>query len=131
MTDYLPKFYSDPPITRKASAVIDGGQVVVVTGPGQVGPSAGANASWVGVASHPAAIGDDVTIFKGGVQRPLAASAIVAGDQVVSAANGRVATLAVAAGATAADINSARQVIGTALTSQASAGQPVEVDFLR
>ena len=122
MTDYLPKFKPGDSITRKASAAIDGGQVVVVSGSGTVAPSAGANAAFVGMAAHPAAIGDDVTIYKGSVQRPLAASAIVAGDIIVTAANGRVATNATPG---------TGQQVGIALTSQATAGQPVEVDFLR
>jgi hypothetical protein len=122
MTDYLPKFAPGQSVTRKATAAIDGGQVVVVSGSGTVAPSAGANAAWVGVAAHPAAIGDDVTIFKGGVQRPLASAAITAGDIVVTAAAGRVVTNAAPG---------AGQQVGIALTTQATAGQPVEVDFLR
>lgn len=131
MADYLPKFKPGEAITRTASAPITGGQMVFVSGSGTVAPTTGASAAWLGVAAHDAAIGDPVTVFKGGVQRPLASASITAGDQVVTAANGRVAPLAAAAGATAGDINGARQVVGVALTTQTTAGQPVEVDFDR
>jgi len=122
MTDYLPKHQPGAAITRTASAAITGGQVVVVSGSGTVAPSAAADAKWVGVAGHDAESGDSVTIFKGGVQRPLASAAITAGDIVVTAAAGRVVTNA---------SPGAGQQVGIALTTQASAGQPVEIDFLR
>lgn len=125
MGDYVP-LHDGEEITRKASADITGGQVVVVSGSGTVAASAGASTAWLGVAAFDCKNGDDVTICKGGVQRPLASGAINAGDQVVSAANGRVAALAAAAGATAGDINAARQVIGKALTTAAD-GAAVEV----
>jgi predicted RecA/RadA family phage recombinase len=122
MTDYLPKFKPGQAITRTASAAITGGQVVVVSGSGLVAPSAGASAAFLGIAGHDAAIGDIVTIFKGGVQRPLASAAITAGDIVTSAAAGRVVTNAAPG---------AGQQVGIALSTQSTAGQPVEVDFLR
>jgi predicted RecA/RadA family phage recombinase len=122
MTDYLPKFKPGEAITRTASAAIVGGRMVVVSGSGTVAESAAANAAWLGVAAHDAAIGDPVTIFKGGVQRPLASAAITAGDIVVTAAAGRVVTNAAPG---------AGQQVGIALTTQTTAGQPVEVDFLR
>lgn len=122
MTDYLPKHTEGAPITRTASATIVGGQLVVVTGAGTVGPSTAATHTWLGVAAHNAATGQEVTIFKGGVQRPLASAAITAGDQVVAAASGRVATSATPGSG---------QQVGIALTTQASAGSPVEVAFAR
>lgn len=122
MVDYLPKFKPGHSITRTASAAVTGGQVVVVSGTGTVAPSAAADAKFLGVAAHDAAIGAEVTIFKGGVQRPLASAAIAAGDIVVTAAAGRVATNAAPG---------AGQQVGIALSAQATAGQPVEVDFIR
>lgn len=122
MTDYLPKFKPGQAITRTASATIVGGQLVIVTGSGLVGPSTGITHAWLGMAAHDCAIGDQVTIFKGGVQRPLASAAITAGDIVVPAANGRVVTNAAPG---------AGQQVGIALTTQAAAGSPVEVDFAR
>jgi predicted RecA/RadA family phage recombinase len=122
MVDYLPKFKPGQAITRTASAAITGGQVVVVTGSGTVGPSTAITHAFVGVAAHDAAIGQEVTVFKGGIQRPLASAAITAGDIVVCAAAGRVVTNAAPG---------AGQQVGIALTTQAAAGSPVEVDFIR
>lgn len=122
MTDYLPHFTEGAPITRTASAPIIGGQVVIVSGPGTVAPSAGADAKWLGVAAHDAVAGQEVTVFKGGVQRPLASAAIAAGDIVVTAATGRVVTNAAPG---------AGQQVGIALSTQAAAGSPVDVAFAR
>jgi predicted RecA/RadA family phage recombinase len=121
MTDYLPKHAPGDTITRIASAAITGGQVVVVSGPKTVAPSAGADVKFLGVAAHDAAIGQEVTVFKGGIQRPKASGAITAGDQVVTAAAGRVIT----SGAPAAGTQ-----VGIAQTT-ATDGQQVDVDFNR
>lgn len=130
MADYVPKFTPGQAITSQASAAITGGQLVAVSGSGTVAKTAGASTAWVGVAAFDAANGDKVTIHKGGVQRIVASGAITAGDQVISAADGKVASLAAAAGATAGDINAARQVVGTALTTAAD-GASVEIDMDR
>lgn len=130
MAEYLPLYKPGQSITRSASASITGGQLVMVSGSGTVAPATASTPAWVGVAAFDAANGDKLTVHKGGVQRPLASGAVTAGDAVVAAANGRVSTLAAASGAVAADINNARAVVGTAL-STATDGNPVEVDFLR
>jgi predicted RecA/RadA family phage recombinase len=109
-------------ITRVASAAILGGQLVVVTGPGQVGPSTVATHSWVGTAAFDAAAGDQVTILCGGVQSGTAFAAITAGNTVEPAAAGQVAAHTNGTN----DVN----IIGIALNS-ATAGQPVEVDAVR
>lgn len=121
MGDYLPKFKPGDSITRLTTAPVTGRQVVVVSGNGTVAPSAGADAKWVGVAAHDQVSGQEVTVFCGGVQRPLASGAITAGDIVVTAANGRVVTNAAPG---------AGQQVGIALTT-ATDGNPVEVAFLR
>jgi hypothetical protein len=121
MSEYLPKFDSGLAVTRRASADITGGQVVVVTGDGTVGPSAGASAAWYGVAGFDVKNGEDVTVYKAGVQRPIASGAIAAGDIVVTAANGRVATNAAPG---------AGQQVGVA-QSTAADGESVDVDFIR
>lgn len=130
MADYVPKYTPGQAITSQASAAITGGQLVAVSGAGTVAPTVGATTAWLGVAAFNAAIGDKVTLHKGGVQRIVAAGAINAGDQVISAAAGRVASLAAAATATVGDINAARQVVGTALTTAAD-GASVEIDMDR
>ena len=130
MSDYVPLFKPGQAITSQASAAITGGQLVAVSGSGTVAPTAAATVAWVGVAAFDAGNGEKVTIHKGGVQRIVASGAITAGDQVVAAAAGKVATLAAAATAVAADINAARQVVGVALTT-ATDGNPVEIDMDR
>lgn len=121
MPDYLPLFKPGQAITRQASAAVVGGQVVVVSGSDTVAPSSVASAAWLGVAAVDAAAGDQVTVYAGGVQRPLASGAITAGDIVVTAAAGRVVTNAAPA---------AGQQVGIAL-STAAAGAPVDVLFAR
>lgn len=131
MADYLPLFKPGQDITSTTSAAVTGGQLLAVSGSGTVAPTAGATAAWVGVAAYDAASGARVAIHKGGVQRLTATGAIAAGDQVVSAANGTVATVpAVAATVGSADVTNTRQIVGIALTS-AAAGAAVDVDFLR
>lgn len=121
MGDYLPLYKPGQSITRQASAAITGGQLVVVSGPGTVAPSAAASAAFVGVAAFDAAVGEQVTIHKGGVQRPKAAGAVTAGDIVVAAAAGAVATNAAPA---------AGQQVGIALSTAAN-GELVDVDMAR
>lgn len=130
MAEYLPLHDDGDSITRSASATITGGQLVRVSGSGTVAPVSAASADWLGVAAFDAASGDAVTVFCSGVQRLTASGTVTAGDQVVGATSGQVATLAVAAGATAADINAARQVVGLALTT-ATSGNLVEVKLVR
>jgi len=122
MAEYLPIFKPGQAITLKASAAITGGQVVAVTGSGTVGPSGASSAKWVGVAANDAAQNDNVTIYSGGVQHATASGAITAGDLLVTAASGAVAT----AGETPAD----GTVIGIALTTAAD-GADVRVKLER
>lgn len=121
MADYLPLFKPGQAVTRQASAAVTGGQVVVVTGSGTVGPSAGASAAFVGVAGYDVASGETVTVFCGGVQRPLASGTVTAGDIVVTAAAGRVVTNAAPG---------AGQQVGIALSTAAD-GVAVDVMFVR
>lgn len=130
MADYLPLYKPGQAITRSVSADVTGGQLVMVSGSGTVAPASASTPAWVGVAAFDAKTGDRVNVLKGGVQRVTASGAITAGDQVVAAANGQVSTLAAASGAVAADINNARSVVGTALSTAAN-GALVEVDFAR
>ncbi len=117
MADYLPIFKQGDTFTSQASAAITGGQLVAVSGTGTVAPAGAAATNVVGVAAFDAASGDKVTIFRGGVQYPIAVTAVTAGDLVDAAAAGKVAT-----GTTAP--------VGVALTT-AGAGAPVQVLFNR
>lgn len=126
MAEHVHLFKPGQAVTLTASAAITGGELVAVSGSGTVAKTSAATVAWVGVAAHDAANGDRLTVLKGGVQKVTASGGITAGQQVVSAADGKVAALAAWAAASAAD----RQVVGVALTT-ATDGNPVEVDFVR
>lgn len=121
MAEYLPIYKPGQALTLKASAAITGGQLVAVTGSGTVGPAGAAAANWVGVAAFDAATNDNVTIHCDGVQSLTASGAVTAGDQIVSAAAGAVATGTPA---------SPGAFVGTALTTAAN-GAKVRVKFSR
>lgn len=119
MADYAP-IHSRWSSTATTSAAVTAGQLVVVSGSGTVAPSAGADVAWLGVAGYDAASGEILDVEHGGTQRLIAAGAIAAGDQVISAADGKVAT----AGAVTAGI------VGVARTTAAD-GAAVEVQMER
>ncbi|WP_101791023.1 capsid cement protein [Nonomuraea indica] len=124
MSDYLPIFTPAETATFTTSAAVTGGQLLAVSGNGTVAPAAAGSASWIGVASGDATSGARVTVFcRGTVHESTASGAITAGAQLATGAAGTVASLAAAAGATAGDINSARGVIGVALTTAADAAK--------
>lgn len=122
MADYSPLFAPGEAFTKQASATITGGQLVNVSGSGTVAPTGAATSPAVGVAARDAASGDKVLIRTGGVQRIVAAGAVTAGDFLVPASAGRVATQA----AGTAD----NRVVGIALTTAADAAL-VEVQMNR
>lgn len=110
MGDYSPKFKPGQDVTLTASATITGGQLLIVSGVNTVAPSGGASALYAGVARQDTASGDKVVVTRGGVQKIVASGAITAGDRVIPAAAGKVATIA--SGSTA-------HAVGTALTTVA------------
>lgn len=123
MAEYLPLYAPGRAIARQASAAISAGNLVVVTGSGTVGPTTGATASWVGVAANDASVGDNVTIFAGGIQRIVAGTGgVTAGQLVEAAASGQCVTHTNGTN----DFN----VVGLALNT-AVAGALVEVQFDR
>lgn len=121
MAEYLPIFKPGQAITLKASATITGGQLVAVSGSGTVAPAGAASTAVVGMAAFDAALNDNVTIFAGGVQNCTASGAVTAGDPVIAAAAGAVATSATPP---------AGQQVGVAL-STATNGNKVRVKFIR
>jgi hypothetical protein len=121
MAEYLPIYKPGQALTLKASAAITGGQLVVITGSGSVGPAGAAAANWVGVAAFDAATNDNVTIHSSGVQSLTASGAVTAGDSLVSAAAGQVATGAAA---------TPSAFVGVALTTAVN-GAKVRVKFAR
>lgn len=121
MAEYLPIYKPGQAITLKASAAVTAKQVVEVTGAGTVGPAGADSVKWLGVAAFDAAINDNVTIYAGGVQFPIASGTVTAGDLVVCAADGEVITDATPATAPA--------LVGVALSTATDAA--VRVAFVR
>lgn len=118
MADYVPVYQAEASFTT--SAAVTGGTMAIVSGNGTVGPSGAGAANVIGVFGHDAASGGRVTVFlRGPVHEVANSGGVTAGAQLVSAAAGKVASLAAAATDTATDINSARAVIGIALTTAA------------
>jgi len=130
MAEYLPVFKPGQAVTLKASAAITGGQLLIVTGAGTVGPSTAGAVNWIGVASNDAATNDNVTVYADGVQSVTASGTVTAGDLVVAAAAGAVSTLAAVTTPTPADVTGARGIVGVAL-STATNGNKVRVKFAR
>lgn len=122
MADYVPLYQPGQAVTSQASAAITGGQLLAVSGDGTVAPAGANAANWVGVAAQDAAAsGDKVGYYAGGVQRITASGAVTAGDILVAAAAGKVATLAAVTTPTAADVTNTRAIVGIALTTAADA----------
>lgn len=121
MADYLPKFKPGQAVTFTASAAVTGGRLVDVTGDRSVGPAGADVADVVGVAGFDAAIGESVTVYTraGGVQRLTANGAIAAGAKVISATDGKVAT-----------IGAGTNPIGIALEAAAADNDVIDVLFI-
>ena len=90
------------------------GQALIVSGDDTVAASSGASAAFVGIAAFDAASGADVNVITEGVHELAASGSITAGDLVITAASGAVATQGSATAANAV------QVIGVALRAAAS-----------
>lgn len=130
MAEYLPIRTPGDALVSTASATITGGTIVAVSGNGTVATAGATSLNWVGVAAFDASANDTVTIFTGGVQEVTASGAITAGDLVVTAASGQVATLASVTTPTAGDVTGTRAIVGVALTTAANAAK-VRVKFER
>lgn len=113
------KFQPGESVTFEAGGTITEGQLVTVSGDRKVVAATAANgAKAIGSAATGAASGERVLVLLGGVQRLVAASDVNAGDLVVAADGGKVATVtAAAAEPVTADITATRAIIGIALTS--------------
>jgi hypothetical protein len=128
--DYVPVYIDGDEISLTATAAITAGQLLEVTGIGTVGPASAASLKVVGVAAADTASGNRVMIFsrgQGSIHEVINSGGVTAGDQLIAAAGGKVATLAPAAAATLGDVNNARAVIGVALGTAADA---LKVRFL-
>jgi len=95
MGAYEPKFLYTDVVTGSASATITGGQTLIVSGNGTVGPAGASAANFVGVAAFDAVNGDRVSFFpRGKVHISTASGAITAGARVDTGAAGTVASAA-------------------------------------
>lgn len=92
MADYAPKYLYGDQATGTASAAITGGQVLVVSGDGTVGPAGdAADVTVIGVAAADAASGARAAYFpRGKVHISTTAGAVVAGNGVSAGAAGTV-----------------------------------------
>lgn len=97
MGAYEPKYLYSDQVNATASATITGGQLLVVSGNGTVGPAGASGPAVVGVAAMDAANGDRLTYFpRGKVHVTTAAGAITAAARVDAGAAGTVATASAA-----------------------------------
>jgi hypothetical protein len=114
MADYTPVYSGGAvPFTLTTSAAVTGGQVLVASAAGTVGPSAGASAVAIGVAAHDAASGGKVTVWPlaNVVHELTTTGTVTALDGVTSSTAGTVATGVVAT------VAAAGTLIGIALTT--------------
>lgn len=126
MADYTPVFSGGAlPFTSQASATITGGQIVIASGVGTVGPAGAAATAVVGVAAHDAASGAKVSVW------PLAnvVHEIVTANNVTAAGGIQTAAAGTADPATTsiAAASAAGTLIGIALNS---ATAPAKVQFV-
>lgn len=137
MSDYTPPYVPGKIWTATASAIVAGGDLLVVSGSGTVAKAAAnAAANWVGVAADDTPASGRVTVFgRGIIHESLADGTVTAGDQVgtTSTAGRQVKTVAVSAvdigssptvqatanAAINAGLNAVRGVAGIALTTGA------------
>jgi Uncharacterized conserved protein (DUF2190) len=117
-----------PKITMGVAAAITAGRLVEINGARTVQMAAAASQKVVGVACQTSdgTSTDKITVATGGVWALIASGTVTAGDAVIAAANGQVATVPVVTTPTAADVNNTRALVGVALTT-ATNGNPVYV----
>lgn len=112
MSDYLPLFQDGDKIPVVTSAPVTAGQVLVVSGSNTVAASSAA-AIAVGVAAYDDTVGgNQIVAIRSGVCVLTASGSIAAGDAVIPAAAGAVATIG-------SDTNY-NHVVGQALNTAAS-----------
>lgn len=99
MGAYEPKYLYSDQINATFSATTTGGQTVIVSGNGTVGPAGADSNAVVGVAANDYAANARGSYFpRGKVHVSTASGAITAGDRVNSGAAGTVKTAAAAVG---------------------------------
>ena len=129
MADYAAQIPGNQ-LTYTASAALTGGQVVEVTSAdttaatfGNVGPAGATSLAVVGVVARDANSGEKVTVYRGGIQRPIASGSITALAHVKAAANGQVQAATVGT-------DSQVSILGMALEAGTN-GNPVRILWTR
>lgn len=93
MGAYEPKFLYGDEVTGTASATITGGQTLIVTGTGTLGPATAGSPACVGVAAADAVSGDRFAFFpRGKIHVSTASGGITAAARVDTGAGGTVAS---------------------------------------
>lgn len=92
-SDYVPLFLDGGEPTFTAGTAITGGQLVYISADNTVSPTTAATAAWIGVAAQTVPAGATVAVYTEGIHLLAASGAIAAGDVVVPAAAGAVATI--------------------------------------
>lgn len=102
MADYLPLHHDGDGNSTpfRAGGTITGGQLVELSAPDTVVVAGAASTKVVGVAAYDVTSGQLLTTYRGGVQMLTASGSVAFGDQVVAAADGKVATSATPAAGT-------------------------------
>jgi hypothetical protein len=119
--DYLPPYGSAAPReSRTAVGAITGG-LLVTTGDVVAGAD---SVTWVGVASHDAAIGESYGIYKDGIQNLVASAAIAIGARVKCAAAGKIVTFV-----DGTDVHT--RLVGVAKEAAAADGDVIKVEMAR
>lgn len=93
MGSFVHLFNPGDSVTFTAGADVTGGQLLYVSGNRTLSPTTASTPAWYGTAGYDAKSGEKVTALRGGVQRIVASGTIAAGDRVIPAAAGKVATL--------------------------------------
>lgn len=93
MSDYLPLFHPGGKLPVVTSAAVTAGQLLAVSGNNTVAPTSGAGMALGVAAEDDATGGNQIMAFRCGVHNLIASGSIAAGDAVVAAAAGAVATI--------------------------------------
>lgn len=118
MSTYAPNYFPSSKRSFTAGAAVTGGQLLYISAANTVSPTSAATPSWIGVAENDAASGGVVTVYCEGEHLLTASGSISAGDPVIPAAAGAVATISTDTTYT--------HVVGVALTA-ATNGNTVTV----
>ena len=95
MGAYIPAFFPGDTLTLTTSAAVTAGQLVAVSGSNTIAATSAATAAWLGVAAQDDLVGgNQIAVYTEGIHILAASGSISAGDAVVSAAAGAVATIA-------------------------------------